>query len=107
MNKTGKTKQNHTKEQQRQVIYKKKTNLVFSLTGVIVVTQRTLNCSVNCRDMAHRTVVATEPYTLLTGFYLTQVSGVEAVCLILFLLLFLVLWLAAVAFLIYDNHLRR
>jgi len=35
-----------------------------------------------------------------------KVSTVEAVSLILLPLLFLVLWLAAVAFLIYDNHLR-
>lgn len=54
-----------------------------------------------------RITVAREPCTLLTGFHLTQVATVEAVSLILLPLLFLVLWLAAVAFLIYDNHLRR
>lgn len=40
-------------------------------------------------------------------FNQTQISRVEAVSLILLPLLFVVLWLAAVAFLVYDNHLRR
>ena len=43
----------------------------------------------------------------LTCFCLVQVSSGEAICLILLPLLFLLLWLAALVFLVYDNHLRR
>lgn len=35
-----------------------------------------------------------------------KISSAEAVCLILFPLLFLLLWLLAIVFLVYDNHLR-
>lgn len=49
----------------------------------------------------------TEYVTYWFCFNQTQISRAEAVSLILLPLLFVVLWLAAVAFLIYDNHLRR